>query len=101
VFDVAASSVAFSRITGAMIGLVLCSRVRADVAHVTQICLLPEFRGRGIGQLLLAEAGRELRRRHFTELSLTVTQANTSAVKLYRHLGFKIKRVFDAFVWEG
>jgi ribosomal protein S18 acetylase RimI-like enzyme len=101
VFDHGASYVAFSRLTGAMIGLVLCSRVRTDVAHVTQICLLPEFRGRGIGQLLMAEAGRELRRRNFTELSLTVTQANTSAVKLYRHLGFKIKRVFDAFVWEG
>jgi ribosomal protein S18 acetylase RimI-like enzyme len=100
IFDQGSSYVAFSRITGGMVGLVLCSRVRADVAHVTQICLLPEFRRRGIGRLLLAEVGRELRRRKFSELSLTVTQANTAAVTLYRRLGFKIRRVFDAFVWE-
>jgi len=101
VFDHSASYVAFSRMTGNMVGLVLCSRVRSDVAHITQICLSPEFRRRGIGQLLLAEATRDLRRRHFQELSLTVTQANSSAVRLYRQLGFQIRRVFDAFVWEA
>jgi len=33
-------------------------------------------------------------------LSLTVTEANTRAVELYRRLGFDAQRVFDAFVWE-
>jgi ribosomal protein S18 acetylase RimI-like enzyme len=42
-----------------------------------------------------------LRQRSFTTLSLTVTEANARAVDLYRRLGFDIKRVFDAFVWEG
>jgi ribosomal protein S18 acetylase RimI-like enzyme len=100
-FDPGASYVAFSRATGTMIGLILCSRVRDDVGHVTQICIAPEFRGQGIGELLMAACMRELRRRNFSELSLTVTQANTAAVKLYRRLGFQIKRVFDAFVWEA
>ena len=44
---------------------------------------------------------QNLRRRNFCMLSLTVTQANTRAVDLYRRLGFDTKRVFDAFVWEG
>jgi hypothetical protein len=30
-----------------------------------------------------------------------VTEANVRAVELYRRLNFDIKRVFDAFVWEG
>jgi ribosomal protein S18 acetylase RimI-like enzyme len=101
VFDPAASFVAFSRATGQMIGLILCSRIRQDVGHVTQICVAPDHRGRGLGELLMAETIRELRRRNFQELSLTVTQANTPAVKLYRRMGFHIRRVFDAFVWEG
>jgi ribosomal protein S18 acetylase RimI-like enzyme len=49
---------------------------------------------------LIAECCRELRKRNFSELSLTVTQANTSAIELYRRLGFSTRRVFDAFVWE-
>jgi ribosomal protein S18 acetylase RimI-like enzyme len=101
VFDPSASFVAFSRATGHMVGLVLCSKIREDIGHVTQICVVPSHRGRGIGELLIAETMRELRKRNFSELSLTVTQANTPAVKLYRRMGFQIRRVFDAFVWEG
>jgi ribosomal protein S18 acetylase RimI-like enzyme len=101
IFDPGASLVAFSRATGQIIGLVLCSKIRDDIGHVTQICVVPDHRGRGIGELLLAETIRELRKRRFSELSLTVTQANTPAVKLYRRMGFQIRRVFDAYVWEG
>ena len=43
----------------------------------------------------------ELRRRKFAMLSLTVTEANARAVELYKRLGYRIDRVFDAFVWEG
>jgi ribosomal protein S18 acetylase RimI-like enzyme len=42
-----------------------------------------------------------LKRHNFSALSLTVTEGNTRAVELYKQLGFTIKRVFDAFVWEG
>ena len=54
-----------------------------------------------LGQSLLAATAGNLQQRNFSMLSLTVTEANTHAVDLYRHLGFDIKRVFDAFVWEG
>ena len=37
-----------------LIGLILCSRVRDDVGHVTQVCVLPEYRSRGIGESLMA-----------------------------------------------
>ena len=101
VFDGHSSMVAFSRITGAMVGLLLASRVRDDVGHVTQICITPEFRGRGLGKAMMLHCCRGLRRRDFSQLTLTVTQANRSAVELYEHLGFVTKRIFDAFVWEG
>jgi len=100
-FDVDSSFVAFHRATRNMVGLILCSRVRHDVGHVTQVCVLPEYRSRGIGEVLLAATANNLRRRSFSQLSLTVTEANARAVDLYKRLGFTSNRVFDAFVWEG
>jgi len=101
VFDAEASYVAIHPPTNSLIGLILCSRVRDDVGHVTQVCLLPEYRGEGIGESLLAHTCRALRNRKFKLLTLTVTEANHRAVDLYRKLGFEARRVFDAFVWEG
>jgi ribosomal protein S18 acetylase RimI-like enzyme len=100
-FDPESSYIAFHRRSREVVGLILCSRVRQDVGHVTQICVLPEFRSHGIGEALLAATAANLRQRAFSLLSLTVTQANTRAVELYQRLGFETKRAFDAFVWEG
>lgn len=99
-FDPESSFVALDR-AGALAGIILCSRVRHDVGHVTQICVLPDYRSHGLGKALLAATVRNLQQRKFSALSLTVTEANTRAVELYKHLGFDTRRVFDAFVWEG
>jgi ribosomal protein S18 acetylase RimI-like enzyme len=100
-FDGNASFVALHRPTRSIAGLLLCSRVRDDVAHITQVCVLPEQRGRNIGEWLIGLCLQELRTRRFSALSLTVTEANFGAVDLYRKLGFQTQRKFDAFVWEG
>ena len=100
-FDPESSFIAWNRRSRALAGVILCSRVRYDTGHVTQVCVLPEYRGLGLGKALLAASVRNLRQRKFSALSLTVTEANTPAVELYKRLGFETKRVFDAFVWEG
>lgn len=101
VFDPESSFVALDRRSKSVIGLILCSRVRSDVGHVTQVCVLPEYRSRHIGESLLAATVANLQKRNFSMLSLTVTEANARAVALYRRLDFDTKRIFDAFVWEG
>lgn len=101
VFDPYASFVVFSRRTRSLAGIILCSQVRADVGHVTQVCVLPEFRSAGLGVVLLAATTKSLRDRQFKAISLTVTQANDRAIALYHRIGFESKRIFDAFVWEG
>jgi len=101
IFDAESSFVAVSKSRGDIVGLILCSRVKHDVGHVTQLCVLPEYRGHRLGEALLARTAGALRQRDFNLLSLTVTEANHRAVELYKHLGFSIKRIFDAFVWEG
>ncbi len=100
-FDPESSFVAVNRKSHALVGVILCSRVRYDTGHVTQVCVLPEYRGFGLGKALLAASVRNLGQRRFGALSLTVTEANGPAVELYKRLGFETRRVFDAFVWEG
>ncbi len=100
-FDPQASFLVFERRTHTLIGLILCSQVRADVAHVTQVCVLPEFRSSGLGEAMLSASTRNLRGRGFRFISLTVTEANDRAIALYKRIGFESARVFDAFVWEG
>jgi ribosomal protein S18 acetylase RimI-like enzyme len=100
-FDSESSFVAYHKPTRTPVGLILCSQVKHDVGHITQVCVLPEYRGKGIGEALLAANVDDLRRRAFEMLSLTVTEANRGAVDLYKRLGYTVQRVFDAFVWEG
>lgn len=101
VFDPPSSFVAFHRPTRTRVGLLLCSRVRHDVGHITQVCTLPEFRGQGIGEHLLRYSYADLTGRNFSELSLTVTEENQGALALYRRLGFQHLHTFDGFVWES
>lgn len=101
VFDPQGSYLVFQKSTRTLIGLILCSQVRPDVGHITQVCILPEYRSSGLGQSLMAATARNLRERHFRSISLTVTEANARAIALYERIGFVSRRVFDAFVWEG
>ncbi|HVM93866.1 MAG TPA: GNAT family N-acetyltransferase [Terriglobales bacterium] len=101
VFDPNSSFVIFQRRTRTLAGLILCSQVRDDVGHITQVCVLPEYRSAGLGVVLLAATTKSLRERSFNAISLTVTEANNRAIALYHRIGFESKRVFDAFVWEG
>jgi ribosomal protein S18 acetylase RimI-like enzyme len=101
VFDPRSSYLVFQKSSRTLIGLILCSQVRPDVGHITQVCVLPEYRSAGLGEALLAATTKNLRDRNFRAISLTVTEANARAIALYHRIGFVSSRVFDAFVWEG
>jgi ribosomal protein S18 acetylase RimI-like enzyme len=101
VFDPSSSFTAFHRPTRSRIGILLCSRVRHDIGHITQLCTLPEYRGSGIGEHLLRYCYADLAARRFSELSLTVTGENQRAHALYQRLGFQHLHTFDGYVWEG
>lgn len=101
IFDPPSSYLVFQKPTRTLIGLILCSQVRPDVGHITQVCVLPECRSSGLGEAMLAATTNTLRQRNFRSISLTVTEANARAIALYKRIGFVSNRVFDAFVWEG
>jgi len=99
-FDPAASKVVVKSSGKELVGLLLCSRVRNDVAHITQVCVAKPCRGLGLGTLLLRSCAAELRRHNCATLTLTVTEGNTEAVALYQKQRFRIKHTFDAMVWN-
>lgn len=100
VFTQAASHVIVERATRRPVGLVLGSRVSAESGHITQLCVRPDYRKRGLARLLLEVASAEFWRQGLSEVSLTVTQANANAIQLYRSEGYECRHMFDAAVWE-
>jgi ribosomal protein S18 acetylase RimI-like enzyme len=100
VFDPEASWVLRDKRNGALIGMLLCSRVANDVAHITQLCVATAYRRQRLGIALLEHCVHHLTRTGFAAITLTVTEANQQAVKLYQDAGFFIRHRFEAMVLD-
>ncbi len=94
------SLVAVEAAGGRLLGAVLCSQVARGVAHITQICVRPEWQGNGLGHRLLTAAMTRLAAHGTSRVSLTVTAGNRPAVNLYNQLGFETLKEFYAFARE-
>jgi len=99
-FSPQVSHVVVDRARGDLAALVLGSRVSPESGHVTQICVHPDYRRRGLARMLLSLAASCFMRQGVTEISLTVTEANREAIELYRSEGYECTHRFDAAVWE-
>jgi ribosomal protein S18 acetylase RimI-like enzyme len=82
------------------VAMVLGSRVSPQSGHITQVCVHPDYRRRGLARLLLAVASFCFMRQGATEISLTVTEANSQAIDLYLAEGYVTEHIFDAAVWQ-
>jgi ribosomal-protein-alanine N-acetyltransferase len=63
--------------------------VIADEAHITNIALLPEYRGRKLGEALLTKVMEVAKQLGAEKMTLEVRVSNNVAQGLYRKLGFK------------
>jgi ribosomal protein S18 acetylase RimI-like enzyme len=100
-FSTKASLAALDKISGHVCGVSLASMVSETSGHVTQLCVLPEMRGTGLGYELLRQSMVRLLDLGCESISLTVTAANTEALRLYESVGFSVTSLFPALVWEG
>jgi ribosomal protein S18 acetylase RimI-like enzyme len=98
-FSQAASFVLVERSSRELAALVLGSRVSAQSGHLTQVCVHPAFRRRGLARMLLTQAAYSFMRLGAAEISLTVTEANAEAINLYKQEGYECAHSFDAAVW--
>ncbi len=94
-----ASFVAVDGPSGALAGMVLSSQISPACGHITQICVAPEYRRRGLAERLMREAIRALATKGLRKLTLTVTASNAGAIRLYAREGFRERHRFDAAVW--
>ena len=70
------------------------------VGEIYAIAVSPSVQGRGLGRAVAADGLRYLaRRRGATRAMLYVDSSNTSAVKLYRRLGFTTEHTDRAYRW--
>jgi ribosomal protein S18 acetylase RimI-like enzyme len=99
-FSAPVSHVVVHRTDREFAGLILGSRVSPESGHITQVCVHPAYRRRGMARMLLSVAAFHFMRQGATEISLTVTEANQRAIDLYLAEGFSCKHRFDAAVWR-
>jgi ribosomal protein S18 acetylase RimI-like enzyme len=99
-FSAQASHVVVERGSRELAALVLGSRVSPQSGHLTQVCVHPAYRRRGIARHLLNIAAYHFMRLGATEISLTVTEANSTAIELYKDEGYVCAHTFDAAVWR-
>jgi ribosomal protein S18 acetylase RimI-like enzyme len=95
------SSLVADRPAGAMVGVIFGSLVSGDTGHITQVCVAPPFKGRGVGYELLRRSMLVFAQSSCDRVSLTVTASNMGAIDLYQRMGFRAMRRFAAYVWEG
>jgi len=99
-FSPQVSHVVCDRSSRELAALVLGSRVSTQSGHITQLCVHPRYRRRGLARMLLSIAATCFFRQGVAEISLTVTEANVNAIELYRQEGYECSHTFDAAVWE-
>nr|WP_111646487.1 ribosomal protein S18-alanine N-acetyltransferase [Anoxybacillus vitaminiphilus] len=59
-----------------------------DEAHITNVAVLPEFRGKKLGEALMRKAMETAKERGAKTMTLEVRVSNHVAQSLYRKLGF-------------
>jgi ribosomal protein S18 acetylase RimI-like enzyme len=85
---------------GALCGFILTSRLSPHAAMIPQISIHPAHQGRGLGIALIRRVLHQLASDGFRAVRLTVTRQNRRAYEWYMRLGFKVRRDFDACVWQ-
>jgi len=99
-FSAPASHVIVDKNSRELVALVLGSRVSPESGHITQICVHPNYRRKGLARAMLTVVSYWFMRQGASEISLTVTEANQEAIELYVAEGYALRHSFDAAVWE-
>ena len=59
-----------------------------DEAHITNVAIAPEYRGKGVGTRMMQEIIRIVKEKGITSMTLEVRPSNTAALALYHKFGF-------------
>ena len=86
--------------SGEVLGCVIATRVARETGHIAQLCASNDWLGRGLGYEMLRRSMLALHSAGCREVSLTVTESNQQALRLYARMGFHSIHRFQALVWN-
>ena len=72
-------------------------RTSDGVSHITNLCLHPNYRGRGLGDLLLRHMINHARSLHVPKVELQVSTCNIRAYTLYTKHGFTVHHLIERY----
>lgn len=82
------------------VGFIGC-RLFDSNAHITNVAVLKNYQGQGIGSFLIDEMKRFAQQQHCEKLSLEVRISNKHAQSVYRKLGFVSTKIKQAYYTEN
>jgi ribosomal-protein-alanine N-acetyltransferase len=85
---------------GAVAGYAFCWVV-FEQAHLINIAIAPDHRGRGLGEALMVHVMRQARAQGAEVMHLEVREANEAAVTLYFKYGFTVLGRKDRYYGDG
>lgn len=81
--------------------MVLLGKAKCSGMRLYSVAVSPDFRGRGLGQAMLAEALQRAQADGFQYVTLEVSEINEPAVKLYLREGFEVFGERRAYYKDG
>lgn len=69
--------------------------------HVVSVAVMPEYRRKGIGEALINKAMEGMRVYNAKQCFLEVRVTNSTAVELYKKLGFQVTRTIRGYYADG
>jgi [ribosomal protein S18]-alanine N-acetyltransferase len=84
-----------------MAGFICVLASQDGTAHITTIGVAPEYRRRGLGERLLANAEMELAEQGICSVVLEVRVGNLSAQSLYKSCGYSVVQRLNSYYNNG
>jgi ribosomal protein S18 acetylase RimI-like enzyme len=75
--------------------LIGIKEVEIDEYFISNLAVLPERQGRGLGKFLLQQVENQAMELGFHKLSLTVDVENPRAISLYQQTGFRLIQTIE------
>lgn len=81
-------------------GVLLATRTRSDTGMIPQISICRDQQGKGIGTRLMRTYLNSAGQSRLRRITLSVSEGNERAYRLYEKLGFRIRKTFHAYIWS-
>lgn len=82
------------------VGCISCIQRPDGIGVITNVTVLPAFRNKSLGKILVAESLKAMKKRGISRVQLSVVTSNIAAVRIYEGLGFKEIARVCYYLWK-